>query len=476
MIALIVIGFFVVVTQAMSDDSMIRRYGWPPDGEANVPSTEGVQNSGVAKSSMFQDGIQLWAQDGDLAGADYYFKAPQYVQGIRVALKYDAEPEGLVKVYVGPKDEDCNNSGSSVTVSTDRNQYEFVKKDAANYIDSDNWIKIEISVAQGAIDVSYIEVEWLRYQPRVEIIYREREAPPEPLYIYHYYYDRVPIYYYETPYRVIVYDNWWDTSYYNTWYPTVVVKYRPVYYVFNPIYAHEYSNRWRCRPVVKDYSHDSGRRAPQRTRSVENARTKFDRRDDKNVAKVGVSADTQRSQAKLDKVKDNNKLSQERNDKALGSARKFKKGTLDITETRKDSGSPTSANSSEQQVKKDGIFTKTWRSTGRVAKQAGGAAADNIRRTFNVSYDSGGSGRSNPIPEYKPVANNADGKHFSNGRGEGRGSTPPPSTEKVQKASALQQQEMRIENSRKESSSTKESSPPPKKDDDEQKKHKRGRT
>jgi len=244
---------FVLVVAASTNADTIRRYAWPPDGETKI-SLESIYKAGVGRSSFFVDGIQLWAQDTDLAVAQYLFEVPSYTYGIEVSLRYIAESGTLIKLYIADlEEEDYEDNGFSVVLPAEKDWYKFF----VNNLNFSRKVKIEVSVAQGVVDIYYFEINWLSYKPRIEVIHRYREVPlSEEFYIYHYYYERVPLYVYETPYRIIVYDYWWEAPKYTEWYycyaPTII-KYRPVYRLYRttPIYYSSYSYRWG-RPVVVD--------------------------------------------------------------------------------------------------------------------------------------------------------------------------------------------------------------------------------
>jgi len=244
---------FVLVVAASTNADTIRRYAWPPDGETKI-SLESIYKAGVGRSSFFVDGIQLWAQDTDLAVAQYLFEVPSYTYGIEVSLRYIAESGTLIKLYIADlEEEDYEDNGFSVVLPAEKDWYKFF----VNNLNFSRKVKIEVSVAQGVVDIYYFEINWLSYKPRIEVIHRYREVPlSEEFYIYHYYYERVPLYVYETPYRIIVYDYWWEAPKYTEWYycyaPTII-KYRPVYRLYRttPIYYSSYSYRWG-RPIVMD--------------------------------------------------------------------------------------------------------------------------------------------------------------------------------------------------------------------------------
>jgi len=253
LLSVICLFVFFVVASANAD-STIRRYSWPPDGEIKI-SLESIYKAGVGRSSLFVDGIQLWAQDTDLAVAQYLFEVPSYAYGIEVSLRYIAESGTLIKLYIADlEEEDYEDNGFSVVLPAEKDWYKFF----VNNLNFSRKVKIEVSVAQGVVDIYYFEINWLSYKPRIEVIHRYREVPlSEEFYIYHYYYERVPLYVYETPYRIIVYDYWWGVPKYTEWYycyaPTII-KYRPVYRLYRttPINCYSsYSYRWG-RPVVVD--------------------------------------------------------------------------------------------------------------------------------------------------------------------------------------------------------------------------------
>jgi len=252
LLSVICLFVFFVVASANAD-STIRRYAWPPDGEIKI-SLESIYKAGVGRSSLFVDGIQLWAQDTDLAVAQYLFEVPSYAYGIEVSLRYIAESGTLIKLYIADlEEEDYEDNGFSVVLPAEKDWYKFF----VNNLNFSRKVKIEVSVAQGVVDIYYFEINWLSYKPRIEVIHRYREVPlSEEFYIYHYYYERVPLYVYETPYRIIVYDYWWEAPKYTEWYycyaPTII-KYRPVYRLYRttPIYYSSYSYRWG-RPIVMD--------------------------------------------------------------------------------------------------------------------------------------------------------------------------------------------------------------------------------
>ena len=169
----------------------------------------------VTESSHFQNGIHLESKEQDaMAVAVYLMEVDPKTSSLAIRVGY----RGMGRIFVRDMKAD-GNTGVGVTFQLPSDQERMTFHLAAQrYIGDQNTIELHaVATDNKSLDIEYIDVEGLRYKPKVRIVERYRSLPEPWHQSSYWYYYTGPVYTVSYPYHYVLYDDWWIDDWYLGW-------------------------------------------------------------------------------------------------------------------------------------------------------------------------------------------------------------------------------------------------------------------